>query len=63
MQRWAATLMDSTANTSQVEFARREFEKKKKLKLEEDRKVGVAERNGTGGKGFRFDAGHERRGA
>jgi len=53
------TMVDSVANPSQVEFARREFEKKK-AQLEEEKKHGVAERYGTGG-AESLDAGHEAR--
>jgi pre-mRNA-processing factor SLU7 len=42
------TTVDSIANPSQVEFARREFEKKKAT-LEASRKRGVFDRYGTGG--------------
>lgn len=63
---WEATeksggsvMVDSIANPSQVEFARKEFEKKK-AKLEEDKKRGVYDRYGTGG-AESLDAGHEQR--
>jgi len=63
---WEATeksggsvMVDSIANPSQVEFARKEFELKK-AKLEDDKKKGVYDRYGTGG-AESLDAGHEQR--